>query len=219
MTKGTLSVRSWIYIAERLYVSTSKCPRENCAPAKIGREIWCYLWPFLRIQNELLRPRGGEESCTAAIGGRPRPLVDAHPAVRREPLLRQEAALVVHLVRAAHPIAEIDVGKPHLLRPDDMIEDHERAQRPRRFLWIEERIDHRQTVAEHVGQRDGKEVAAAAHARAAVGWRQCARRLAPPVFDDAGLDMAVLDHHGVVQHRHVGHAAVAMARIEIGAED
>ena len=61
--------------------------------------------------------------------GRPRPLVDAHPAVRREPLLRQEAALVVHLVRAAHPIAEIDVGKPHPLRPDDMIEDHERATR------------------------------------------------------------------------------------------
>src|SRR5580704_207730 len=85
----------------------------------------------------------GEEPCTAAIGGCPRPLVDAHPAVRREPLLRQEAALVVHLVRAAHPIAKIDVGKPHLLRPDDMIEDHERAQRPRRFLWIEERIDHR----------------------------------------------------------------------------
>ena len=67
------------------------------------------------------------------IGGCPRPLVDAHPAVRREPLLRQEPALVVHLARAAHPIAEIDVGKLHPLRPDDVIEDHERAQRPRRI--------------------------------------------------------------------------------------
>src|ERR1700757_3804851 len=30
--------------------------------------------------------------------------------------------------------------------------------------------------------------------------------------------MAILDHHGVVDARHVGHAAVAMARIEIAAE-
>ena len=164
MTKGTLSVRSWIYIAERLYVSTSKCPQENCAPAKIGREIWCYLWPFLRIQNELLRPRGGEELCTAAIGGCPRPLVDAHPAVRREPLLRQEAALVVHLARAAHPIAEIDVGSPIRCARVDMVEDHERAERARRFLGIEERIDHRQPVAEHVGQRHRKQIAPAPRA-------------------------------------------------------
>ena len=30
--------------------------------------------------------------------------------------------------------------------------------------------------------------------------------------------MAVLDHHGVVEERHVGHAAVRVTRIEIGAE-
>ena len=30
--------------------------------------------------------------------------------------------------------------------------------------------------------------------------------------------MAVLDHHRVVEHGHVGHAAVVMSRIEIGAE-
>ncbi len=30
--------------------------------------------------------------------------------------------------------------------------------------------------------------------------------------------MAVLDHHGVVEHGHVGHAAVAVAGVEIGAE-
>ena len=30
--------------------------------------------------------------------------------------------------------------------------------------------------------------------------------------------MAVLDHHGVVEERHVGHAAVWVTRIEIGAE-
>ena len=38
------------------------------------------------------------------------------------------------------------------------------------------------------------------------------------IFDDAGLDVAVFHHHGVVEHRHIGHAAVAMTRIEIGAE-
>src|SRR6202030_1160746 len=196
MTKGTLSVRSWIYIAERLYVSTSKCPQEKLCSGKNWQGNLVLFMAVLANSKRTFAP-AGRGRCAPPAGGSPRPLVDAHPAVRREPLLRQEAALVVHLVRAAHPIAEIDVGKPHLLRPDDMIEDHERAQRPRRFLWIEERIDHRQTVAEHVGQRHGKEVAAAAHARAAVGWRQCARSLAPPVFDDAGLDMAVLDHHGV----------------------
>src|SRR6202042_1366035 len=33
------------------------------------------------------------------------------------------------------------------------------------------------------------------------------------------LDVAVLDHHRIVEHGHVGHAAVAVTRIEVGAED
>ncbi|MGY4333619.1 hypothetical protein ACVWWG_008036 [Bradyrhizobium sp. LB7.2] len=41
---------------------------------------------------------------------------------------------------------------------------------------------------------------------------------APAVLDDAGFDVAVLDHHGVVEHGHVGHAAMAVTGIEIGAE-
>src|SRR5205807_4605464 len=43
-------------------------------------------------------------------------------------------------------------------------------------------------------------------------------RTALAVLDDAGLDVAVLYHHGVVEHGHVGHAAMAVAGIEIGAE-
>ena len=35
------------------------------------------------------------------------------PACRHQPFLRQEAALVVHLARARHPIAEIDVRQAH----------------------------------------------------------------------------------------------------------
>ena len=38
------------------------------------------------------------------------------------------------------------------------------------------------------------------------------------VFGDDRVDVAVLDHHRIVEHRHVGHAAVGMALVEIGAE-
>ncbi len=43
-------------------------------------------------------------------------------------------------------------------------------------------------------------------------------RILAAVFDDAGVDVAVLDHHRIVEHGHVGHAAVAVAGIEIVAE-
>ena len=42
---------------------------------------------------------------------------------------------------------------------------------------------------------------------------------AAAIFDDPGFDMAVLDHHGVIEHGHVGHAAIAVPGIEIGAKD
>ena len=105
----------------------------------------------------------------------------ARPAVRRQPLLRQEAALVVHLARAAHPIAEIDVGEPHAPGARDVVEHHEGAERTRRFVRFEKRIDHRQAVAEHVGERDGEKVAGAALDRRcrparAAGIRRCGFR-------------------------------------------
>src|SRR6516165_302741 len=37
----------------------------------------------------------------------------------------------------------------------------------------------------------------------------------PTIFDDPGFDVTVFDHHRVVEHGHVGHAAVAVAGIEI----
>src|SRR3984885_3920217 len=108
------------------------------------------------------------------------------PAVRHQPLLRQKAALVVHLARAAHPIAEINISKVHALRARDMIEHHESAERPRRLVRLEKRVNHGEPIAEHVGERDGEKVTAAA--------------LAASIFDDARLDVAVLDHHGVIEH-------------------
>ena len=41
---------------------------------------------------------------------------------------------------------------------------------------------------------------------------------AAAIFDDAGFDVAVLHHHRVVEHGHVGHAAMAVPLVEIGAE-
>src|SRR5215467_493573 len=70
-------------------------------------------------------------------------LVDPLPAVRGEPFLRQEAALVVHLARAFDPIAEIDVRQSHAPRARDVVENHEGAERTRRLIRLEERIDHR----------------------------------------------------------------------------
>ena len=76
---------------------------------------------------------------------------------------------------------------------------------------LEERIDHRQPVAEHIRQRHRQQFLAAA-GDAAIG-------AAAAVFDDAGLDVAVLHHHRVIEYRHVGHAAMAVPAVEIGAED
>src|SRR4051794_7571064 len=92
----------------------------------------------------------------------------------------------------------------------DVVEDHEGAHRAADFARLEERIDHRQAVAEHVGQRDRGQLLAPA-GDAAVGTALAG-------LDDAGLDVGVLAHHGVVEHGHVGHAAMAVTRIEIGAE-
>src|SRR4029077_18362286 len=58
-------------------------------------------------------PPGARPPAPPPAARAPRRLPAPPPSGGREPLLRQEAALVVHLVRAAHPIAEIDVGKPH----------------------------------------------------------------------------------------------------------
>ena len=41
---------------------------------------------------------------------------------------------------------------------------------------------------------------------------------APAVLDDLRVHVAVLDHHGIVEHRHVGHAAIGVAGVEVAAE-
>src|SRR5262245_66001196 len=43
-------------------------------------------------------------------------------------------------------------------------------------------------------------------------------RFTAAILDDPSIDMAVLDHHGVVEHRHVSHAAVPVPRVKVGSE-
>ena len=43
-------------------------------------------------------------------------------------------------------------------------------------------------------------------------------RTTAAVFGQRRVDVAVFDHHRIVEHRHVGHAAVGMARVEVTAE-
>src|ERR1700677_1157366 len=72
----------------------------------------------------------------------PGALTRTGPAVRRKPLLRQEAAFIVHLARTTHPIAEVNVTETHLSRAGDVVEHHEGAERARRLVGFEKRIDH-----------------------------------------------------------------------------
>src|SRR5262245_20145466 len=85
----------------------------------------------------------GKESVSVVFG----------PAVAGQALLRQEPRLVGHFRRAMDPIAEIDVRQPHLPRLLDMIENHEGAEAAPDLPRIVEAVDHRQAIAENVGQR------------------------------------------------------------------
>src|SRR5438477_7333256 len=91
-----------------------------------------------------------------------------------------------------------------------MVEDHESAERAAFLRRFKKRINHRQPVTEHVSQCHRQQVLTAAG--------DAATSSAPTVLDNPGLDVAVLHHHGVVEHGHVGHPAMAMAMVEIGAE-
>src|SRR5689334_20826331 len=99
----------------------SKCPQERlCSSTNPSGNLVLFMAVLVNLERTFAFA-AGKSRVRPAPAACSRPLVDTHPAVRGQPLLRQEAALVVHLPRAAHPIAEIDVGEAHLLRPDDVI--------------------------------------------------------------------------------------------------
>src|SRR5215813_1119667 len=70
-----------------------------------------------------LRTKSGHSAGAALMSTRRR-LVHPSPTFGGEPLLRPEAALVVHLARASDPVAEIDVRQSHAPRARDVVEDH-----------------------------------------------------------------------------------------------
>ena len=135
--------------------------------------------------------------------------LDPGPAVQAEPLLRQVGGLVSHLLRAVDPVAEIDVRQAESAGLLDMVENHEAAEGAAGVMRRIEGIDQRQPVRQPVGEANRVERA---------GALIVARRLAQAVFDELGVDVGVLDHHGEVERRHIGHAALGMASVEIGAE-
>ena len=75
-----------------------------------------------------------------------------------------------------------------------------------------EAVDHRDAVREQIAQRHGLQ-------RPVVGIAVERVLGLLAVLGDERVDDAVLDHHGVVEHRHVGHAAIGMARVDVAAEE
>ena len=65
-----------------------------------------------------------------------------------------------------------------------------------------ERIDHRQTIRQNIGQADSLKV---------FGF-------AILILDDAAADGCFFDHGGEFEHIHVGHAAIGVTGIQIAAE-
>ncbi len=136
--------------------------------------------------------------------------LDAHPARASQHFLRLEALLVAHLLRALDPVAEIEIRHADLARVLQVLEDHVGAEAALRGFRLVERVDHRDAVGEPVAERHAHQGLLAA-ARIRVGLQ--------PIFGDERVDDAVFHHHGVVEHRHVGHAAVRVACIDVVAEE
>ena len=87
-----------------------------------------------------------------------------------------------------------------------MIQNGELAQAAAREARLEEAVDHRQAVREHVGQHHADQIPGPG----ALGWQA--------VFDQMGADGRVLDHGDIVVPSHVAHAAARVARQQIAAQ-
>src|SRR3569832_672715 len=133
--------------------------------------------------------------------------LDTRPAVAGQRFHRLEAGLVGHLLAALDPIAEIDVRDAAAFRVADVVEDHVGAETACILARMEEAVDHRHAVAQHIGQGAGDE-----RARAAVIGRAA-------IFDDLRVDRRFLDHRVFVEQAHVGHAAAGVTGIQIGAQE
>ena len=103
------------------------------------------------------------------------------------------------------------MGQAAVLGFAQVVEDHVGAERTVGESRVEEGVDHGEAVAHAVGQRCGNQ--------GSLGLAGDAIAFSPqPVFDDLRVHMGILDHHRVIEHRHVGHAAALVAVVEIAAK-
>src|SRR5207237_1031129 len=102
---------------------------------------WCGIWRRDRGEWRIGSSEEGDSKCATPysllalsllrLRRRVALVIHAQPTGRRQPLLRQIAALVVHLLRALDPVAEIDVRQPLAPGARDVVEDDEGAARAR----------------------------------------------------------------------------------------
>ena len=86
-----------------------------------------------------------------------------------------------------------------------MVENEIGTEAPGVQIGLEEAVDHGKPVFEPVGQGGGDQPVVAV-------------RRAGAVLDERGIDGGVLDHGNEVERRHVCHAALLVAHVEIGAQ-
>src|SRR5436305_15140430 len=126
-----------------LMTSRRERARRSClsraARSSISPPIWHRRFQFIdRTARTGRRPQVAP--CATASHLAPR------PPIREQALLRQEAALVVHLARIPHPIAEVDVGEPHAARARNAVAEHEGTDRAAAVVRLVDTITDRQTV-------------------------------------------------------------------------
>src|ERR1700730_5350481 len=90
-----------------------------------------------------------------------------------------------------------------------MIENHIGSERTALLFRHVEGINHRQTVSEKVGQTGSYKGLIL----------RCSSTLpGPTIFNETCFDMAVFDHHRIIDAGHIGHATIAMPRVKVAAK-
>src|SRR5690349_7174963 len=98
--------------------------------------------------SAILQEKRLERTCALEFHRRVRP-----PLAAEQQFQRPEVGFVIHLVRAGDPIAQIDVWETRRARLLDVIEDRIDAWASFWLAWIEERIDERKPIAQHIDKR------------------------------------------------------------------
>src|SRR6185503_8184757 len=98
--------------------------------------------------------------------------------------------------------------KTHALPAADAVQYHVGAETAPLQLRVKKGVDEGEAVIENIEEDRGHERFAILIAAAA----------GQPIFDDAGIHKAFINHCGEIEHGHVGHAAVVVARVDIAAK-